>query len=155
MIPVSIIDYLEKNKVPFQRRPHAKAMGAQELAASLHITAYSVAKSVIVDADGQKWIAVLPASETVNLPRLAEVLGARALRLLEEPGSAPSGFSPAGSRPNASEKPGHAEVKVGISCSKRSQLSAVQTSVRACPNERISIATFAACSSLGASKTSR
>ncbi len=89
MIPVSIIYYLEKNKVPFQRRPHAKAIGAQELAASLHITGYSVAKSVIVDADGQKWIAVLPASETVNLPRLAEVLGARALRLLEEPEFAP------------------------------------------------------------------
>ena len=89
MVPVSIIDYLEKNKVPFRRQPHAQAIGAQELAASLHITGNRVAKSVIVDADGQKWIAVLPASETVSLPRLAQVLNAREVRLLTEPEFAP------------------------------------------------------------------
>jgi len=89
MIPGSIIDYLEKNKVPFKRRPHAQVIGAQELAASLHVTGYSVAKSVIVEADGEKWIAVLPASETVSLQRLAELLNARNVRLLSEAEFAP------------------------------------------------------------------
>jgi len=89
MIPASIIEYLQRNKVPFKRRPHAQAIGAQELAATLHVSGYSVAKSVIVDADGQRWIAVLPASETVNLGRLAEVLEARDVRLLGEPEFAP------------------------------------------------------------------
>jgi len=89
MIPSSIIDYLDKNRVPFKRRPHAHAIGAQELAASLHVTGYSVAKSVILDADGTRWIAVLPASETVNLPRLAEILNAQNVRLLTEAEFAP------------------------------------------------------------------
>ena len=89
MIPSSIIDYLEKNKVPFKRRPHAQAIGAQELAASLHVTGYSVGKSVILEADGTKWIAVLPASETVSLLRLAELLKARNVRLLTEAEFAP------------------------------------------------------------------
>ena len=89
MIPASIIEYLQRNKVPFKRRPHAQAIGAQEVAATLHVSGYSVAKSVIVDADGQRWIAVLPASETVNLGRLAEVLEARDVRLLGEPEFAP------------------------------------------------------------------
>ena len=84
MIPTSIIEYLQRNEVPFKRRPHAQAVSAQELAASLHVSGYSVAKSVIVDADGEKWIAVLPASETVNLARLAEVLKARKVRLCGE-----------------------------------------------------------------------
>jgi Ala-tRNA(Pro) deacylase len=89
MIPTSIIEYLQRNEVPFKRRPHPQAVSAQELAASLHVSGASVAKSVIVDADGQKWIAVLPASETVNIARLAEVLKARKVRLLGESEFAP------------------------------------------------------------------
>jgi Ala-tRNA(Pro) deacylase len=89
MIPTSIIEYLKRNEVPFKRRPHAQAVSSQQLAASLHVSGYRVAKSVIVDADGQKWIAVLPASETVNVARLAEVLEARKVRLLGESEFAP------------------------------------------------------------------
>jgi len=84
MIPEEVIDYLQRNEVPFKRRPHARAITAQELAASLQITGYSVAKSVMVEADGQKWIAVLPASENVSLPLLGEILNARNVRLLTE-----------------------------------------------------------------------
>jgi Ala-tRNA(Pro) deacylase len=89
MIPISIVDYLHRNEVSFKRRPHQQAVSAQELAASLHVSGYSVAKSVIVDADGQKWIAVLPASETVDVGRLAEVLNASKVRLLAESQFAP------------------------------------------------------------------
>jgi Ala-tRNA(Pro) deacylase len=83
-IPARIIDYLQRNEVPFKRRPHAQAVSAQQLAASLHITGYAVAKSVLVDADGLKWIAVLPASETVDPIRLADVLKSKSVRLLSE-----------------------------------------------------------------------
>jgi len=89
MIPSRITEYLDKNKVPFKRRPHSQAISAQELAASLHITGFSVAKSVLVAADGDKWIAVLPAAETVDLPRLAASLGSRSARLLTEAEFAP------------------------------------------------------------------
>jgi len=89
MIPRSIIEYLQRNAVPFKRRPHVQAVSAHELAASLHISGYRVAKSVIVDADGQKWIAVLPAAETVDLPRLANLLKANTVQLVEETKFAP------------------------------------------------------------------
>src|SRR6516225_7113113 len=89
MIPTSIIDYLQRNGVAFKRRTHAQAVSAHDLAASLHVSGYRVAKSVIVDADGQKWIAVLPAAETVDLPRLANLLKANTVQLVEETKFAP------------------------------------------------------------------
>ena len=89
MIPSRITEYLERNKVPFKRRPHSQAVSAQELAASLHISGYCVAKSVLVAVDGEKWIAVLPAAETVDLVRLAASLRAPRVELLTEADFAP------------------------------------------------------------------
>lgn len=84
MIPSHIIDYLRQNNVPFRRLPHRHAVSAQELAASLHVTGHRVAKAVLVEADGQKYIAVLPAAENVDLARLTAVLGAGKSRFLSE-----------------------------------------------------------------------
>jgi Ala-tRNA(Pro) deacylase len=75
MIPDQIVAYLEERKVPYERRTHPRALTAQELAASMHVTGYRVAKSVIVQAGGKTWIAVLPAAEIVDEERLAAVLG--------------------------------------------------------------------------------
>jgi Ala-tRNA(Pro) deacylase len=85
MIPERIVQYLREVRIPFTRRWHAKAVTAQELAASLHVTGFRVAKSVLLDVDGQRWIAVLPAPERVDTERLAEALDARHVRLLDEP----------------------------------------------------------------------
>jgi Ala-tRNA(Pro) deacylase len=76
MIPNQIIQYLEERKVPYERRTHRRALTAQEVAAAMHVTGYRVAKSVIVEAGGKTWIAVLPAAELVDEERLAAVLGA-------------------------------------------------------------------------------
>lgn len=84
MIPERIVQYLKEVGIPFTRRWHAKAVTAQELAASLHVTGYRVAKSVLLDVDGERWIAVLPAPERVDTERLAEALDARHIRLLDE-----------------------------------------------------------------------
>lgn len=85
MIPERIVQYLREVRIPFTRRWHAKAVTAQELAASLHVSGFRVAKSVLLDIDGERWIAVLPAPERVDTERLAEALDARHIRLLDEP----------------------------------------------------------------------
>lgn len=84
MIPKRIIDYLEQGGAKYQRRAHPRAITAQELAASLEVTGYRVAKTVLIEADGKTWMAVLPAPELVDPHRLAQALGARKVRLLHE-----------------------------------------------------------------------
>jgi len=75
VIPDQIVEYLEKRNVPYERRSHRRALTAQEVAACMHVTGYRVAKSVIVDAGGRTWIAVLPAAEEVDEELLAALIG--------------------------------------------------------------------------------
>jgi Ala-tRNA(Pro) deacylase len=84
MIPDSILQYLDRAKVPYALRPHPRAITAQELAAAVHVTGHRVAKSVIVEADGDHWIAVLPADRQVNLEDLADAISASEARLADE-----------------------------------------------------------------------
>ena len=84
MIPQRIVDYLEQHAVPYERRLHRRAITAQELAATVHVAGRRVAKAVLVEVGGKTWIAVLPATEIVDVERLARVLGAERARLLRE-----------------------------------------------------------------------
>jgi Ala-tRNA(Pro) deacylase len=89
MIPTYITDYLEKRGVPCEVLAHTQAVTAQEVAAATHVSGHAVAKSVLVEAGGRRWIALLPASENVDLVRLAEALGVREVRLMDEHEFAP------------------------------------------------------------------
>jgi Ala-tRNA(Pro) deacylase len=84
MIPESIQHYLRRNGVRFERYWHPHAVSAQELAEALHVSGWRVAKSVIVLADRQPWIFVVPAAGTVDLQRAREALGVRSVRLATE-----------------------------------------------------------------------
>ncbi|HUJ24504.1 MAG TPA: YbaK/EbsC family protein [Myxococcales bacterium] len=84
MIPTRIIDYLERHAIPCMRRQHRRAVTAQELAATVHIPGAHVAKSVLVKAGEQIWIAVLPATEVLDERRVAAALGVPAVRMLRE-----------------------------------------------------------------------
>jgi Ala-tRNA(Pro) deacylase len=84
MIPQKIISYLEEAAVPYSIRTHARAVTAQELAASVHVSGYRVAKAVLVEVDGTPWIAVLPATEIVDRQKLARALDAHVVRFLGE-----------------------------------------------------------------------
>ncbi|MFP2913017.1 aminoacyl-tRNA deacylase [Pyxidicoccus sp. 3LFB2] len=84
MIPDSIIQYLHRHYVPFERRPHLRAISAQALAASLHVSGFLVAKTVIVHAPDRLWLCVTSAPDTLDLGRLADMVGVRRLRLAEE-----------------------------------------------------------------------
>ncbi|XXF77898.1 YbaK/EbsC family protein [Myxococcaceae bacterium GXIMD 01537] len=85
MIPQTILDYLERNEVNFQRREHLRAITAQALAATLHVSGFRVAKSVILKcSDGSLCIAVCGAPDTVDMEQLADQLGMDHVRLAEE-----------------------------------------------------------------------
>lgn len=84
MIPESIQHYLRRHGVRFERYWHPRAVSAQELAEALHISGWRVAKSVILLADRQPWLFVVPAAGTVDLHRVRDILGVRHVRLATE-----------------------------------------------------------------------
>lgn len=84
MIPQTIVQYLMENRVPFRRHWHTRAVSAQELAATLHVSGYRVAKSVIVQAGKSRYIAVFPATEMLDEASLARAVGAREASLADE-----------------------------------------------------------------------
>ena len=78
-------DYLRENEVPFQGQHHARAITAQEVAATEHVPGKMFAKTVMVTADTEQPIMlVLPAPYHVNPEKAAAALGAREVLLAEE-----------------------------------------------------------------------
>lgn len=84
MIPRRIIDHLQSKQIPFKRHPHPRAVPAQQVAQSIHVSGYRVAKTVLFEAEGERWMAVLPAVGMVDTDRLGEILDKRNIRLLDE-----------------------------------------------------------------------
>jgi Ala-tRNA(Pro) deacylase len=84
MIAQRVLDHLQKARVSFARHPHRRAVGAQQTAAALHVSGRRLAKTVLVEADGQPFVAVLAAPDVVDTERLASVLGKRTVRLMDE-----------------------------------------------------------------------
>lgn len=76
--------YLRESNVPFEVQEHPLAFTAQEVAASEHVKGRAFAKVVMVVADGEMRMVVLPASEKVSFERLKEVIRAKHARLASE-----------------------------------------------------------------------
>lgn len=78
MIPKPIRDYLATHYQHYEPHAHAPAMTAQELAHAEHVSGYRVAKPVVVRLDGELAIAVVAATDRVNLAALEEATAGRA-----------------------------------------------------------------------------
>jgi len=76
--------YLREHKVPYELMTHPEAYTAQEVAAAQHVSGHQLAKVVMVWADGQMTMLVLPASARVNLRKAADLLGVKEVRLATE-----------------------------------------------------------------------
>lgn len=63
---------------------HSPAYTAQEIAASAHVPGKELAKTVMVRLDGKLAMAVVPASQRVDLQKLAAVAGAQRAELATE-----------------------------------------------------------------------
>src|SRR5262245_58019586 len=81
MRPRSLDEFLAKNRIPYTTFQHAPAFTAMHAAAVSHVKGRSWAKTVVCFADDEVILAVVPAHYTVDLDRLCELAGAKALRL--------------------------------------------------------------------------
>jgi Ala-tRNA(Pro) deacylase len=76
--------YLRENGVAFELEQHPRAFTAQEVAASEHVPGERFAKVVMVVADGELAMLVLPAPYQVDLNRFAAARAASEVRIAQE-----------------------------------------------------------------------
>jgi Ala-tRNA(Pro) deacylase len=96
-------EYLNKNHVRYVTVEHSPAYTAEAVAASAHIPAKEMAKTVMVELDGMPAMAVLPASFHIDFEQLRLAVNARDISLLHEkdfrdrfPDCAPGAMPPFG-----------------------------------------------------------
>ena len=76
--------YLNKENVRYVTIKHSKAYTAHEIAASADIPDKELAKTVMLNIDGEMAMIVIPASSQVDLERLKEAVGSRDVKLAAE-----------------------------------------------------------------------
>lgn len=76
-------DFLNENNVDYDVERHRELFTAQEVAASEHITGYEFAKVVMLKADGEDLMAVVPAPYDVDTEKVKS-LGYKKVKLSEE-----------------------------------------------------------------------
>jgi Ala-tRNA(Pro) deacylase len=84
MIPERIERYLVDHHLPFVHTRHVRAIAAQRFAAAEHVPGDRIAKPVVVSVDGELALAVVSATQRVDVDELARALGAREVRLAPE-----------------------------------------------------------------------
>lgn len=84
MVLKRLMDYLDQNNVKYVVIHHSPAYTAREVAVSAHIPGKEVAKTVVVKADGKPMMAVLPASQMIDLGALRTALGVGSVALATE-----------------------------------------------------------------------
>ena len=77
-------EFLDANGVKYVTIRHSLAYTAQEVAASAHVRGKDMAKTVVVKVDGQLAMAVVPASQKVDLARLRDASGAKTVEVATE-----------------------------------------------------------------------
>ena len=84
MLVEALREFLDRSRIKYVVISHSSAHTAQEIAASAHIPGRAMAKTVIVKLDGRLAMAVLPASEMIDLELLADAAFAQQAELAEE-----------------------------------------------------------------------
>lgn len=80
----SLMQYLDKHGVRYVVVSHSPAYTAQGIAALSHTPGRELAKSVVVNVDGELTLAVLPASFQVDVGSLKRAIRAKNVRLASE-----------------------------------------------------------------------
>jgi Ala-tRNA(Pro) deacylase len=76
-IAKTVLDHLETNRVRYELLPHPHTRSSQETAEAAHVSGDELAKAVVLEKqDGQRVLAVLPASRIVQYPELEARYGA-------------------------------------------------------------------------------
>lgn len=77
-------EFLDANGVAHSVIPHPIAFTATSVAGAAHISGKEMAKTVVVNLDGRPVLAVVPATQKVDLERLRLATGARTAELADE-----------------------------------------------------------------------
>ena len=78
-------DFLDREGVKYVSMAHSPAYTAQETAQAAHVQGKDFAKTVMVKIDDRLAMAVVPASEKLDLALLKEAAGGKHVRLAMEP----------------------------------------------------------------------
>lgn len=89
-IPARLARFLEERKIPYKADTHSEVFTAQQAAQASRVPGRAYAKAVLVNVDGALRMAVLAATDRVDLRRLQECLGAKKVRLASEAEFAPA-----------------------------------------------------------------
>ncbi len=84
MILKNLIEFLDRERVKYVVISHSPAFTAHEVAATAHIPAERVAKTVMVKVDGKMAMAVVPASHMIDFRHLRDAIGAKRVELATE-----------------------------------------------------------------------
>lgn len=77
-------EFLDNHHVKYTSLNHSPAFTSQEIAAAAHISGKQLAKTVIIKADDQFAMAVLPANDQINFAKLQSATGITKLDLASE-----------------------------------------------------------------------
>lgn len=81
---MTVLRYLQENEGHFRITHHRPVYTAEQLARVEHVDSHEVAKSVVIKADEDYYLCVLPADRKVDLNALQRPLGAHAISLANE-----------------------------------------------------------------------
>jgi len=84
MTVTKLKEFLSANGVAHITINHPLAFTAMQIAASAHVAGKNLAKTVVVNLDGKPALAVLPATQKVDLERLRQAAGAASIELADE-----------------------------------------------------------------------
>jgi Ala-tRNA(Pro) deacylase len=76
--------YLDQEKIDYEMLEHSLAYTAMEIAGSQHIPGRLVIKSVIIKADGNLIMCILPAIHYIDLYKLKDILKVENIELVSE-----------------------------------------------------------------------
>ncbi|MCX7778706.1 MAG: YbaK/EbsC family protein [Patescibacteria group bacterium] len=83
-IPKKILNYLEKNKVKFEKIVHRTVYTAYDLAQTLREKINKIAKTLVIKTEKGYAILVLPASRLADLKKLKKALKAKKVEIAKE-----------------------------------------------------------------------
>lgn len=81
---MKVQQFLDQQGVSFEVLPHEPTYSAQRMAQAVHVPGDNVAKTVLLKADGQFILAVLPATHQIHLEMARDALAAHTLELASE-----------------------------------------------------------------------
>ena len=84
MIPNKVINYLQKNQVKFEVVKHRQVFTAHDLAMTLHLQHSQIAKSLLMKADSDFILAILPADKNLVMEKLEKLAKAKKISMPKE-----------------------------------------------------------------------